>query len=125
MAQARFVGLGQVAGTNGTEAYGLSADGSTVVGSFLSGVQRAPAKWTAADGWTALGPLPGQSGGVALSASADGSAIVGSANIATQVAAVRWSTNAVAEDLGVLPAGVVGLAGAYAISSEGDIVGRP
>ncbi|MBN1507063.1 MAG: hypothetical protein JW955_09470 [Sedimentisphaerales bacterium] len=81
-AAASFQGLGDLAGgTFRSKAYGISADGSTVVGNSVSASGYESFRWTLGGGMTGLGDLPGGDfAGVAQDASVDGSVIVGYSN---------------------------------------------
>ena len=81
---ASFSGLGRLPGRGTTSvAFGVSADGSTVVGQ--SGDRRnnfEAFRWTEAGGMVGLGDLPGGDfGSVAFGVSADGSTIVGQSEV--------------------------------------------
>src|SRR5689334_7588347 len=81
-AQASFQGLGWLPNAGnfrGAYVYGLSQDGTTVVGTTddASGTSR-PFRWRSASGMVDLGHVPGGSGdGYALGVSADGGTVVG------------------------------------------------
>ena len=102
-----------------SEAWGVSADGSVVVGyaSNAAGLSRA-FRWTQATGMQDLGTL----GGVwseAYGVSADGSVVVGWATDAAEEGrAFRWQ-NGVMQDLGTL-GGV--WSEAYGVSADGSVV---
>jgi uncharacterized membrane protein len=120
---ASFVGLGVPPGEVGSEAAGISADGSTIVGNAYASSQYTPPHaflWTAAGGLEPLDELPGSTGSVAAGASADGSVIVGQCIFSTPSSfsrACRWTgPNAVA-DLG-LPVGWE----ADAVSADGSTI---
>lgn len=82
-----FTGVGQLPnGGNGSNIYGISADGNTAVGLARIGTQSWKAvKWTVTDKLVILNGLSGLS--YAMAASGDGSIIVGSANSK----AFRWT----------------------------------
>jgi len=93
--------LGTLGGTQ-SEARGVSADGSVVVGwaSNAAGLRRA-FRWTASGGMQELGTLGGTES-MALGVSADGSVVVGwASNAAGLRRAFRWQ-NGVMQDLGTL-----------------------
>lgn len=87
-----FMGLGDLpGGLHSSNAYAVSADGSTVVGAgtSVSGIEAF--RWTLATGMVGLGDLPGgkfQSG--ARGVSADGSIIVGTGADETGDVPFRW-----------------------------------
>ncbi len=93
-----FQGLGDLPGGEfQSEAYGVSSDGSVVVGKsnngLLSGSSGDEAfRWTAADGMVGLGDLPGgffDSGGRCISA--DGAVIAGYGHGSATHVAIRWT----------------------------------
>ena len=95
--------LGTLPGGGISEAYGVSADGSVVVGMASNAARQWRAfRWTASGGMQDLGTL----GGIwseALSVSADGSVVVGRAsNAARQGRAFRWTASGGMQDLGTL-----------------------
>jgi probable HAF family extracellular repeat protein len=93
--------LGTLGGDR-SEARGVSADGSVVVGwaKNAAGQQRA-FRWTAAGGMQDLGTLPGGDWSEALGVSADGSVVVGSARNAAGQRAFRWTAAGGMEDLNI------------------------
>jgi len=92
-----MVGLGFLSGSgghaSGSYAYGVSADGATIVGESDTAHFRTEAfRWTRETGMVGLGDLPG--GSISSSAraiSADGSTIVGSSSSAFGYEAFRWT----------------------------------
>jgi probable HAF family extracellular repeat protein len=120
------VGLGHLspAGTNGSEtAYGVSADGSVVVGEAPGAQGPEAFRWTQATGMVGLGDLPG---GVfhssAQAVSSDGRVIVGfSASAAGNTEAFRWTEGTGIVGLGDLPGGVF-YSRAEATSADGGVV---
>ncbi len=75
---ASFQGLGALPGGSSSAAYGISSDGSTVVGDSSSSGGRQAFRWTIGGGMEGLGQLPdGGSRSVAYAVSADGSTVVG------------------------------------------------
>lgn len=93
-----LVGLGFFPGASAqsfgsSEAYGVSADGSVVVGASTYGGNIGQAfRWTSATGMVALGVLPGDWSSTATAVSADGSVVVGySQNLAYGAQAFRWT----------------------------------
>jgi uncharacterized membrane protein len=95
-----LVGLGNLRGGNGlSRAFGISADGSTIVGESMwatppgtTGWGPQAFRWTADAGIVGLGLLPGSSSTRAMAVSADGSVIVGDNNVFSPVRrAFRWT----------------------------------
>lgn len=90
-----------------SDAYDISADGTTIVGSSLndSDLIYYPFKWTSGGGMVSLGTLGGTeilNQNPALGVSADGSVIVGHTRDANNVShAFRWTSSGM-EDLGTL-----------------------
>jgi probable HAF family extracellular repeat protein len=94
--------LGTLGGIS-SEAFGISADGSVVVGYAVDSFDRPRAfRWTQATGLQDLGTLGG-SGAGAYNISWDGSVIVGwAANSANAARAFRWTQSGGMQDLGTL-----------------------
>ena len=93
--------LGTLPGGNSSEAWGVSADGTVVVGGALNNAGQYRAfRWTASSGrMDDLGTLGGD-WSVASGVSADGSVVVGGAsNAAGQRRAFRWTASGGMEDL--------------------------
>lgn len=114
-------------GTTATEAYDISGDGSTVVGSGNSANGAEAFRWDATNGIVGLGDLPG---GVfasfASGVSADGSIIVGRASSALGQEATIWDvTNGTITGLGDLPGGAAVngfFSEANGVSADGSVV---
>jgi probable HAF family extracellular repeat protein len=111
--------LGTLGGDE-SEARGVSADGSVVVGGAENAAGRRRAfRWTAARGMQDLGTLGG-SGSAATGISADGSVVVGSAQDATrQMRAFRWTAARGMQDLGTLGGD---RSWANGVSADGSVV---
>jgi probable HAF family extracellular repeat protein len=114
-------------GGNWSEAYGVSADGSVVVGwaENASGQRRA-FRWTAQTGMQDLGTLGGDRS-EAYGVSADGSVVVGWAeNASGQWRAFRWTAQTGMQDLNGLYAALLQdgsvLLDALAISPDGRYI---
>jgi len=107
-----------------SEGWGISGDGSTVVGYAIpsKGIQEA-FKWSQSDGFVGLGFLNGAvtPNGVANGASKDGSVIVGYSNSADGPQAFRWTKETGMVGLGDLPGGSFD-SSAFAVSADGSIV---
>ena len=135
-AQPSFTPLGDLAGgQNFSDAWGVSADGSTVVGStiisghVLFGGTYAAYRWTAATGMVDIFSL----GGIgtvcrAYAADADGTTVVGMANYGvlspTQTVAFLWTPATGVFEFGDLPGGPSGSANAaaHAVSADGALI---
>jgi probable HAF family extracellular repeat protein len=116
----QLIWLGTLPGGFWSDAYGVSADGSVVVGyaQNAAGQERA-FRWTAAGGMQDLGTLPGGGWSKAYGVSADGSVVVGWAYSVGQYRAFRWTAAGGMQDLGTL--GGWGSA-AYGVSADGSVV---
>lgn len=126
VAQPSFQGLGSlgapVAGTPGSFANRVSANGKVVVGFTNSPLGRQPFRWTQTDGMIGLGKLPGGTfGGQAWASSVDGSVIIGEAPTATTIHAFRWTLGSGMVDLGDLPGGADRSA-AWDCNADGSVV---
>jgi probable HAF family extracellular repeat protein len=108
-------------GGNWSEASGVSADGSVVVGWAANAAGQSRAfRWTAAEGMQDLGTLGGD-WSEARGVSADGSVVVSWAdNAAGQGRAFCWTASGGMQDLGTLP----GYDWSYAldVSADGSVV---
>lgn len=106
------IGLDDPSGPSDSIAYGISADGTTVVGE--RGL--AAFRWTSGGGMQSLGTLPNGSGlRSALAVSADGSVIVGEAPLE----AFRWTSTGGAVGLGQLNGHATRALG---LSADGTVV---
>jgi probable HAF family extracellular repeat protein len=116
-----IVSLGSLPGGAFSQAIGVSADGSTIVGSSEAtpNCVTEAFRWTSGGGMVGLGFLTrfdasGQANGV----SANGSVVVGSSGVAPQ--AFRWTSGSGMVGLGFLPGGM--LSQANAISADGSTI---
>ncbi len=116
--------LGLLSGDTQSQAYGVSADGSVVVGisndnaSFLTAEAF---RWTRATGMLGLGFLSGGTYSLATGVSADGGVVVGSGNNASgNREAFRWTQATGMEGLGFLSGGTSSRA--YGISADGSVI---
>jgi probable HAF family extracellular repeat protein len=116
-AAASLTPLGYLPGGAYSEADGVSADGSVVVGRSSDQAFR----WTSNGGMVGLGDLPGGSfDGGAIGVSADGSVVVGRSSSNSFTEAFRWTSGGGMVGLGILP----GWAGSLAscVSADGSVV---
>ncbi len=91
-----FQGVGDLpGGTVSSVAFGVSADGSTVVGWSISANGQEAYRWTRGGGMVGLGDLPGGNfNSSANGVSSDGSAIIGlGKNMANAQEAFRWTAS--------------------------------
>jgi probable HAF family extracellular repeat protein len=111
-------------GITRSQAYGISADGSVIVGNSSGTSGTAAFRWTSDDGMVGLGDLPG--GPVhsrALGVSADGSVIVGTSSVDGAVEAFRWTSDDGMVGLGDLPGGRSYLGSiAQDVSADGSVI---
>ncbi len=109
-----------------SQAFGVSADGTVVVGVSDSANGLEAFRWTQAGGMVGLGDLAGGSFiSVANGVSADGTVVVGFSRNSTNEEAFRWVANSngtggVMSGLGRL--GVVGNSYANGVSADGNVV---
>ena len=110
-----FIGLGDLpGGIANSMAYGVSADGTAVVGCGNSAAGTEAFRWTRVRGMEGLG-FP-----EAFATSADGSMVVGYRHIAKQAEPVRWTRDGGIVCLGKLPDYRFGAANG--ISADGSII---
>jgi probable HAF family extracellular repeat protein len=87
-----LVDLGTLPNGLASNAYGISADGGTVVGESIGAGSITAFRWTEAGGMQSLGDLPGGTdSSVAVDASADGAVVVGYSYGADGLEAFRWT----------------------------------
>ncbi len=121
-----FMGLGVLAEDDFSDAFGVSGDGTTVVGlnSMISGGQEA-FRWTDSEGMVGLGFLPGDNGSWAQGASADGEVVVGFSRILSSPGelmdeAFRWTSSEGMVGLGLLPGD--NSSEAFDVSANGQVI---
>ena len=116
-----LVGLGWLpGGTKFSEAFGISADGSAIVGVSDSAAGTQAFRWTQAEGLVGLGILPGGSFARAQAISVDKTTIVGFSTINGNNHAFRWRQADGMVDLGLMSGD--SFSEATAVSSDGSIV---
>lgn len=117
-----LVSLGALPGGFSSEALGVSADGTVVVGYSSSASGTQAFRWTAGDGLEALGDLAGGNfESIAYRVSADGSVVVGFGNSASGREAMRWTAGGGMVGLGDLPGGDFH-SQAWSASADGSVV---
>ena len=130
-----FTGLGKFSGDNSSYAYGISDDGSTVVGASytnpnVSGSVIRAFRWTASTGMASIGDLPGGSQvSVAYDVSADGSVIAGHSSSALSYShhpvynePFRWTASGGMSGLGYIPGTNGQYGSAHGVSGNGQVV---
>ncbi|MFN7247936.1 MAG: PEP-CTERM sorting domain-containing protein [Microcystis sp.] len=127
---ASFQGLGDLPGGSfSSEAYGVSANGSVVVGTGYGATGSQAFRWTQATGMVGLGYLSGDGGhgreSRAYGVSADGSVVVGDNSIIYPDGSLqepfRWTQATGMVGLGDLPGGGRN-SGARGVSADGSVV---
>jgi probable HAF family extracellular repeat protein len=125
---ASFEGLGFLPGyTNLSQAFGVSADGSVVVGCSRntygsSGLYDRAFRWTRAGGMVNLGVLGLGLTSQAWGASADGLVVVGNSDNGSRNVGFKWTTTGGMEGLGFLPDPEAWESAAFAISADGLVI---
>ena len=115
-----MVGLGALASGFSSFGWGVSADGSVVVGQ--SGGASEAFRWTSGGGMVGLGDLPGGSvASQALGVSGDGSVVVGQSISSNGNEAFRWTNGGGMVGLGDLPGGNSS-SFAYGVSTDGSVI---
>ncbi|HEX5065122.1 MAG TPA: PEP-CTERM sorting domain-containing protein [Myxococcota bacterium] len=108
-------------GFTSTNAYGISGDGTIVVGTSSQTLGWEAFRWTQADGMVGLGDLPGGAfASSASDASQDGTTIVGSGTSASGLEAFVWR-NGLMTGIGDLPGGSFESI-AHGVSGDGAVV---
>jgi probable HAF family extracellular repeat protein len=119
------VGLGYLPGSTvaNSTAYGVSSDGSVIVGYGNTTTSFEAFRWSASGGMVGLGDLPGgEEQSVAFDVSADGSVVVGYGTpLAGIQQAFRWTQNGGMVSLGTLYGGA-GSSEARSVSADGSVV---
>ncbi|HEV2294719.1 MAG TPA: PEP-CTERM sorting domain-containing protein [Tepidisphaeraceae bacterium] len=101
--------------------YGVSGDGSVVVGSRISASGLEAFRWTSTGGMVGLSDLPGgEFESYAFDVSRDGAVVVGTGTSASGREAFRWTSAGGMLGLGVLPGHT--LSRAFAASGDGSVV---
>jgi lysophospholipase L1-like esterase len=121
-----FMGGEELSGGFYTIPYGVSADGSTVVGKSYGARGYEAFRWTSSGGMVWLGDVSARVfPGVAHAVSANGSTVVGEGRIAVEgPEAFRWTSGGGVVGLGDLPGGGVEST-AHGVSADGStVVGR-
>lgn len=121
-----MVGLGYLPGGElphgpSSRAFGVSADGSVIVGYSTSASGMQAFRWTSGGGMVGLGDLPGGDfGSHAQAVSPDGSVVVGVGTSASGREAFRWTEADGMVNIGALPGG--GTTVAINISADGSVI---
>lgn len=114
------IDLGTLGGPT-SDAFGVSADGTVVVGQAENGTWTHAFRWTAAGGMVDLGDMAGAGGGnsFAYGVNADGTVVVGNTDTGNGSFAFRW-TQAGMISLGAFPNGAG--SNANAVNADGTVV---
>jgi probable HAF family extracellular repeat protein len=119
-AETGMVGLGFLPGFGGSNAAGISADGSVIAGTMNNSDR--PVRWKQDEGFQLLGDLPGGlSGGAALAVSVNGDVLVGTSTSELGPEAFRWTESDGMIGLGDLPGGSFE-SRALAVSGDGAVI---
>jgi probable HAF family extracellular repeat protein len=116
-----FQGLGFLGGDNQSQALGISADGTSIVGLSDDGGSSEAFRWTSSDGLVGLGMLTGGIFSFAYDASGDGSVVVGQSGSSNGLGfeAFRWTSGGM-QGLGFIPGSFD--SEAYGVSGDGAVV---
>ena len=112
--------LGYLAPGGGSTAWGVSSDGSTIVGEAGSPDGSRAFRWRSVGGMASIGTLAGGNASWAYGVSGDGSAIVGASTATEGLRAFIWTEAGGMESLGVMAGGTY--SSATAISTDGRLV---
>jgi len=119
---ASFQGLGRTNRSFDSKTWGISSDGSVIVGDGRTGLGDEAFRWTEAGGMVGLGDLPdGVFQSLGRGVSSDGSVVVGLAQSASGQEAFRWTQAGGMVGLGDLPGGIFG-SFAQGVSADGLVV---
>lgn len=111
-----FVGLGRLPGDTESRAFGISPDGSVVVGrSGISPANAESSRWTAGSGLVGLGDRPAGLGNGATAVSAGGGVIVGATSRPSGRRAFAYESGVLSELDG-------GEAIAFGVSDDGSVI---
>src|SRR5258706_10651218 len=124
-AHSQFTDLGTLNGGTQTYAFGVSGNGSVVVGYALDGAASdyRAFRWTQATGLVSLGSLNGGHSSSAYAVSSDGNVVVGLASdgaAGNADRAFRWTQTGGMVSLGTLNGG--NSSNAHAVNSDGSVV---
>jgi probable HAF family extracellular repeat protein len=111
--------LGALPGDAESNAFGISSDGSVIVGYSGISTNVKAFRWTSGGGMESLGALPGGDS-IAYGVSANGSVIVGRSTSTDGTRAFRWTAASGMESLGTLPGGV--FSEALDVSADGNVI---
>ena len=121
-AQAEVLALGDLPGGNFTSrAFGVSANGSVVVGNSSSTLSTEAFRWSASGGLQGLGTLTGGTSSGSTGTSANGSVVVGFSTSSSGLQAFRWTQAGGMQGLGDLPGGIF-QSQALDTSADGSVV---
>jgi probable HAF family extracellular repeat protein len=115
-----FQDLGHTPSFNSSAAFGVSGDGSVIVGGYTDNDNINQAYRLSGGVWQGLGRLAGGSSSTAYGVSFDGSVVVGASDSASGQQAFRWTAATGMQSLGLIPNTANG--GATAVSGDGSIV---
>jgi len=110
-------------GNQGSTAYGVSSDGSHVIGSYISSGDMHAFSWTQQGGLRDLGTFNGGHVSSAQGSSSDGLVVVGYSSSATSpFRAFRWTKADGMQDLGTIGGSSSSTSVAYAVNAAGNVV---